>query len=69
LIYTGADWASVFQELFFFFSRDYRFIASVAFATFGPSTLSGFHRKLYYLAYTAIVAALLLLGAVWLRVK
>ncbi|HXR04278.1 MAG TPA: hypothetical protein VN836_06175 [Verrucomicrobiae bacterium] len=39
------------------------------FWTFGPSTLSGFHRKLYYLAHTAIVAALLLLGAVWLRVK
>jgi len=39
------------------------------FWTFGPGALSGFHRKLYYLAYTAIIAALVLLGTVWLRVK
>jgi hypothetical protein len=39
------------------------------FWTFGPSTSTNFHRKLYWLAYAAIIAALLLLGIVWLRVK
>ena len=39
------------------------------FWTFGPGALPNFHRKLYWLAYVAIVAALLLFGIVWLRVK
>jgi hypothetical protein len=39
------------------------------FWTFGPSALPTFYRKLYWLAYVAIVTALLLLGIVWLRVK
>jgi hypothetical protein len=39
------------------------------FWTFGPSALPNFHRKLYWLAYTTIVAAISLLGIVWLRVK
>jgi hypothetical protein len=38
------------------------------FWTFGPSALPNLHRKLYWLAYAAIVATLLLLGIVWLRV-
>jgi hypothetical protein len=39
------------------------------FWTFGPHELPGFQRKLYWLAYVVVVAALLLLGIVWLRVK
>ena len=39
------------------------------FWTFGPSALPQFHRKLYWLAYVAVVAALLLLGIIWLRAK
>jgi hypothetical protein len=39
------------------------------FWTFGPSALPSFHRKLYWLAYAVIVAALLLLGAVWPRLE
>jgi hypothetical protein len=39
------------------------------FWTFGPSALPSLHRKLYWLAYAAIVVALLLLGIVWLRIK
>jgi hypothetical protein len=39
------------------------------FLTFGPKALPFFHRKLYWLAYLAAIAAVLLLGLVWLRVK
>lgn len=39
------------------------------FWTFGPGALPQFHRKLYWLAYVAVVAALSLLGIVRLRVK
>jgi hypothetical protein len=39
------------------------------FFTFGPKALPAFHRKLYWLAYAAVVAGVLLLGVVWLRIK
>ena len=39
------------------------------FFSFGPDGLSGVHRKLYWLAYSFVVASVLLLAAVWLRVS
>jgi hypothetical protein len=39
------------------------------FFNFGPSKLPSLHRKFYWLAYAAIIAAVLLLGVVWLRVN
>jgi len=39
------------------------------FWTFGPGALPAFHRKLYWLAYAVVIAAVLLLGVVWLRIK
>jgi hypothetical protein len=38
------------------------------FLTFGPNALPVFHRKLYWLACVAVVAAVMLLGVVCLRV-
>ena len=39
------------------------------FWTFGPSALPNLYRKLYWLAYLFVVASVLLLAAVWLKVK
>jgi hypothetical protein len=39
------------------------------FLAFGPKTLPPFHRKLYRLAYAVLIAAVLLLGIVWLRTR
>jgi hypothetical protein len=39
------------------------------FWTLGPGALPRFHRKLYWLAYTAVFIAVLLLSVVWLRIK
>ncbi|HVU27946.1 MAG TPA: hypothetical protein VHG71_09450 [Verrucomicrobiae bacterium] len=36
------------------------------FLTFGPKPLRSFHRKLYWLAYALVIAAMFLLGTVWL---
>jgi hypothetical protein len=37
------------------------------FLTFGPSQLSGIHRKIYWLAYLFIAVSILLLVLIWLR--
>lgn len=39
------------------------------FFKFGPKALPSFHRKLYWLAYAIVLAAVSLLGVVWLRIK
>ena len=39
------------------------------FWTFGPRELPNFHRKLYWLAYSFVVASVLLLATVWLKAK
>jgi hypothetical protein len=39
------------------------------FWTFGPRELPNFHRKLYWLAYSFVIASVLLLATVWLKVK
>ena len=39
------------------------------FLTFGPSQLSGIHRKLYWLAYLFVVVSIFLLVLIWLRLR
>ena len=39
------------------------------FLTFGPSQLSGIHRRLYWLAYLFVAVSILLLVLIWLRLR
>jgi hypothetical protein len=39
------------------------------FLTFGPSQLSGVHRRLYWLAYLFVAVSILLLVLIWLRLR
>jgi hypothetical protein len=39
------------------------------FLTFGPSQLSGIHRRFYWLAYLFVAVSVLLLVLIWLRLR
>jgi hypothetical protein len=39
------------------------------FLAFGPSQLSGIHRRLYWLAYLFVAVSILLLVLIWLRLR
>jgi len=62
LFYTGLG-TGVMGSLLLFLAR-LPLYRQHRFWTFGPSALPPFHRKLYWLAYVAIITALLLLGFV-----
>ena len=67
LFWTGLGFG--FSGIVLLFFARFPLYRQGRFWTFGPGALSGFHRKIYWLAYIAVVIAILLLTVVWLKVR